>query len=134
MFTAAGILATALSLAKRAENTMLTTAEALDAVLASTKDFPTETVAAEDSTGRVLRQIIRAERDQPPFDRVTMDGIAFAWSDYDGGLRKLPIQGVQAAGDEVLTLEEGHCIEIMTGAALPENANCIVPVETHHRR
>jgi len=82
---------------------MLTTAEALDAILATTKALPAETVAAEDSTGRVLRQIVRAERDQPPFNRVMMDGIAFAWSDYDGGLRKLPIQGIQAAGDEVLT-------------------------------
>lgn len=108
---------------------MLTTAEALDAILAVAKAFPTETVAAEDSTGRVLQQIVRAERDQPPFDRVTMDGIAFAWSDYDAGLRSFPIQAVQAAGDEVLTLEDGHCIEIMTGAALPRDANCIVPVE-----
>jgi len=108
---------------------VLTTTEALDAILNTAKAFPTETVAAEDSTGRVLRQIVRAERDQPPFDRVMMDGIAFAWSDYDDGLRTFPIQGMQAAGDAVLTLEEGHCIEIMTGAALPQNANCIVPVE-----
>jgi len=108
---------------------MITTSEALEAVLAATKAFPNETVAAEDATGRVLRQIVRAERDQPPFDRVMMDGIAFAWSDYDAGLRSFPVQGTQAAGDEVLTLDDGHCIEIMTGASLPKNANCIVPVE-----
>lgn len=108
---------------------MLTTAEALQAVLAASPAFPAETVAAGEATGRVLQQIVRAERSQPPFDRVMMDGIAFAWSDYDGGQRKFPIQAMQAAGDEVLILESGHCIEIMTGAALPANANCIVPVE-----
>ena len=108
---------------------MLTTAEALQAVLAAAPAFPAETVAASAATGRVLRQIVRAERSQPPFDRVMMDGIAFAWSDYDGGQRKFPIQAIQAAGDQVLTLESGHCIEIMTGAALPANADCIVPVE-----
>ncbi len=108
---------------------MLTTTEALDAVLAATKTFSTEEIAAEDSTGRVLRQIVRAERDQPPFDRVMMDGIAFACSDYDSGQHSFPIQSMQAAGDEVLALENGHCIEIMTGAVLPQNANCIVPVE-----
>ena len=108
---------------------MLTTAEALQAVLAASSAFPSETVAASDATGRVLQQIVHAERSQPPFDRVMMDGIALAWSDYDGGQRSFPIQGMQAAGDEVLTLQVGHCIEIMTGAALPENANCIVPVE-----
>ena len=108
---------------------MLTTAEALQSVLDASPAFPAETVAAAEATGRVLQQIVRAERSQPPFDRVMMDGIAFAWSDYDGGQRKFPIQAMQAAGDEVLILESGHCIEIMTGAALPANANCIVPVE-----
>ncbi len=108
---------------------MLTTAEALSAVLAATPTFPSVRVAAADASGRVLRQIVRAERDQPPFDRVMMDGIAFAWVDYDSGQRRFPIQAIQAAGDPILTLDSGHCIEIMTGAALPVNANCIVPVE-----
>ncbi len=108
---------------------MLTTAEALEAVLAATAAFPSEVVDASQATGRVLRQIIRAERDQPPFDRVMMDGIAFAWADYESGQRSFQIQGMQAAGDPVLTLDSGHCIEIMTGAALPMNADCIVPVE-----
>jgi len=108
---------------------VLTTTEALKAVLAATPAFPSVRVAAADSSGRVLHQIIQAERDQPPFDRVMMDGIAFAWSDYVGGQRRFPIQAMQAAGDAVLTLEGGQCIEIMTGAAMPLNANCIVPVE-----
>jgi len=108
---------------------VLTTVEALQAVLAATEVFPSEVVDASQSTGRVLRQVIRAERDQPPFDRVMMDGIAFAWADYESGQRSFPIQGLQAAGDVMLTLDSGHCIEIMTGAALPKNADCIVPVE-----
>ena len=108
---------------------MLTTAEALQTVLAETPSTTTESVAVSNSTGRVLREVIRAERDQPPFDRVMMDGIAFAGSDYDSGQRSFPVQGMQAAGDEVLTLDSGHCIEIMTGASLPNGANCIVPVE-----
>jgi len=125
----AAILAIGLSTVSEAESKVLTTSAALDAILAAASAFPNETVVTGDSTGRVLRQLVRAERDQPPFDRVMMDGIAFAWSDYDRGLGSFPIQGMQAAGDEVLSLEEGHCIEIMTGAALPHNADCIVPVE-----
>jgi len=97
--------------------------------LAATPAFSTETVAAAESTGRILRQIVRAERSQPPFDRVMMDGIAIAWADFDSGQRSFPIQAMQAAGDAVLSLESGQCIEIMTGASLPLNANCIVPVE-----
>jgi molybdopterin molybdotransferase len=108
---------------------MLTTAEALQAVLDAVPTFPAVRVAAKDASGRVLRQVVRAERDQPPFDRVMMDGIAFAWSSYKAGLRRFPIQAMQAAGDPVLTLDDGHCIEVMTGAVMPVSADCIVPVE-----
>ncbi len=108
---------------------MLTTAEALDAVLAATPAAPTETISATSATDRVLHQRVVAERDQPPFDRVMMDGIAIAAADFDGGQRSFKIQSMQAAGDKVLTLKPGHCIEIMTGAVLPQNADSIVPVE-----
>lgn len=108
---------------------MLTTAEALEAVLAAMPDFPAETVDVANLTGRVLRRSIVAERDQPPFDRVMMDGIAIAHSDYAGGARSFPVQASQAAGDPALTLGAGKAIEIMTGASLPENADCIIPVE-----
>ncbi|MCH9693353.1 MAG: molybdopterin molybdotransferase MoeA [Gammaproteobacteria bacterium] len=108
---------------------MLTTGAALQAVLAATPEFTVEVVAVSDSTGRILAQSVVAERDQPPFDRVMMDGIAFASTDYESGQREFPIQAMQAAGDPMLSLQAGHCIEIMTGAALPIGADCIVPVE-----
>ncbi len=105
---------------------MLTTAEALQAVLANSPEFDSETVPVSAATGRVLRQAIVAERDQPPFDRVMMDGIAFS---AESDQRSFPIQGMQQAGDKAMTLEPGQCIEIMTGATRPEGADCIVPVE-----
>jgi len=108
---------------------VLTTSEASAAILAAMPAAVTETVQLANSTGRVLQQTVVAERDQPPFDRVTMDGIAFAYADFDDGTRKFPIQAMQAAGDPALTLETGHCLEIMTGASLPTGADCIVPVE-----
>lgn len=108
---------------------MLTTEQALDVVLEHTQECSTESVQLADATGRILRQTIVAERDQPPFDRVMMDGIAFSYADFEGGQRCFPVQTMQAAGDPVVTLANGQCIEIMTGAARPENADCIVPVE-----
>ncbi len=86
-------------------------------------------VPLSDASGRVLRQTIHAERDQPPFDRVMMDGIAIRHSDFAAGQREFPIQATQHAGDRALSLDDARCIEIMTGAALPANADCIVPVE-----
>ena len=108
---------------------MLTTAQAREAILAAMPAGAAESVAVSSAAGRVLRQSITAERDQPPFDRVTMDGIAIAFSDVDAGTRTFPIQARQDAGDPALALQPGHCIEIMTGASLPANADCIVPVE-----
>ncbi len=108
---------------------MLTIAEARDAILAAMPACDVESVAVEQATGRVLRQSVKAERDQPPFDRVMMDGIAISFNEFDNGTRKFQIQAMQAAGDSALTLQTGKVIEIMTGASLPDGADCIVPVE-----
>ena len=108
---------------------MLTTAQARDAILAAMPAAGNDTVPVHNAVGRVLRQSVEAERDQPPFDRVTMDGIAISHADFEGGNRSFPIQGRQDAGDPALSLEAGSAIEIMTGASLPAGASCIVPVE-----
>jgi len=108
---------------------MLTAAEALAAILRTVQPLEPESVALADCHGRVLRQTVVAERDQPPFDRVMMDGIAVEHARLAEGQREFPLQAMQAAGDPALTLEPGKAIEIMTGAALPADADCIVPVE-----
>jgi len=108
---------------------VLTTAAALEKILAAMPAFPAESIPAEDAPGRVLGQDVVAERDQPPFDRVMMDGIAFAYANFTTGQREFPVQATQMAGAPALQLEAGKCIEIMTGAALPAGADCIVPVE-----
>ena len=108
---------------------MITTAEASSAIRAAIPAFPDELVSVDNAVGRILRQTVVAERDQPPFDRVMMDGIALRFDDFQGGTRRFPIQATQSAGDQQLTLESGNCIEIMTGASLPHGADCIVPVE-----
>lgn len=108
---------------------MLTTAEALDRILAAMPELPAEAVELSAADGRVLRQDVVADRDQPPFDRVMMDGIAIAHADFANGRRQFDIQCTQMAGDAAVELASGNCVEIMTGASLPVNADCIIPVE-----
>jgi molybdopterin molybdotransferase len=108
---------------------VLTTVEATHAIKKAMAGFDSEVVPLDNAVGRVLRQPVHAERDQPPFDRVMMDGIALRFADFDRGQRRFPIQSRQHAGDPAHTLEAGKCIEIMTGACLPEGSDCIVPVE-----
>ena len=72
---------------------LLSVAEAEQRIHAHMPSFGTERVALDAATGRVLRQTVQAERDQPPFDRVMMDGIAIATGTFSspcsaGGGRK----------------------------------------------
>jgi molybdopterin molybdotransferase len=108
---------------------VLTVAEALDRILSVMAELPAEPVDTSAATGRVLRQVVEAERDQPPFDRVMMDGIAIRHTDLAQGDNNFPIQDTQMAGDAAVELTAGQCVEIMTGASLPMNADCIIPVE-----
>lgn len=79
---------------------------------------------------RVLAGAVKADRDQPPFNRSTRDGFAVRAGDVgiEAGLR---VVGQVRAGEEWLggTLERGNAIEIMTGAAVPAGANAVVMVE-----
>jgi len=109
---------------------MITTAEAAQAISDAMPAFATETVPLAQAGGRVLHQSIVAERDQPPFDRVTMDGIAVRFASLAAGNRHFAIQGTQYAGDPAQTLTAAdHCIEIMTGGVLPVDSDCVIPVE-----
>ena len=109
---------------------MLSTAEAARAIADAMPLFDPAEVDLAAAVGRILRQDVLAERDQPPFDRVMMDGIAIRFASLAEGLREFALQGVQQAGDPVMTLDSGtHCIEIMTGAVMPAGADCVVPVE-----
>ncbi len=109
---------------------MITTAEAAQAIAAAIPAFDSEAVALDAASGRILRQAVCAERDQPPFDRVTMDGIAVRYDSLAAGNRQFAIQGTQHAGDPVQSLnDDGNCIEIMTGGVRPENSDCVIPVE-----
>ncbi|MGQ0384753.1 MAG: molybdopterin molybdotransferase MoeA [Gammaproteobacteria bacterium] len=105
---------------------MLTPAEADAAIASALAPAGEESLPLSACAGRVLRETVHAERDAPPFDRVTMDGIAIA----HGGSRRYRIAGVQAAGAPPVRLASaGDCIEVMTGAVLPAGADTVVPVE-----
>ena len=66
--------------------------------------LPTVSLPLLQCAGAVLREDICAERDQPPFDRVAMDGIALQSAAVAAGQRRFRIQATQAAGEPALTL------------------------------
>ena len=109
---------------------MLTPAEADQLIGQHLQCLPIESLPLAQCAGAVLRENIYAERDQPPYDRVAMDGIALDSGAVGGGGRSFHIQATQAAGDAPLTLgAAADCIEVMTGAVLPAGCDSVVPVE-----
>jgi molybdopterin molybdotransferase len=116
---------------------MITPAEADALIRQHVTCLPIESLPLAQCAGAVLRENIYAERDQPPFDRVAMDGIALDSTSWRPE-RPLRVQGMQAAGQPPLALlgpassprgPLAHCIEIMTGASLPAGCDAVVPVE-----
>jgi len=108
----------------------LTPAEADKLIGQHVQCLPIESLPLAQCAGAVLRENVYAERDQPPFDRVAMDGIALDSTALRAGTRSFKIQAMQAAGDAPLALESrSSCIEVMTGAMLPTGCDSVIPVE-----
>src|SRR5262249_28366840 len=115
--------------AERAD-AVLTPAQAEELIGQHLQCLPIESLPLAQCAGAVLRENIYAERDAPPFDRVSMDGIALDSGTISSGVRRLHIQATQAAGDAPLVLgARTSCIEVMTGAVLPTGCDAGVAVE-----
>lgn len=109
---------------------MISPADAEAAIRQRAPRLSAAPVPLQSLAGRILRERIVATRDQPPFDRVTMDGVAFAMASFEAGRRAFRIGGTQAAGAAPLTLANvDECLEVMTGAVAPRGCDCVIPVE-----
>ena len=107
---------------------LITPREADAFIQGSTGILESVSVPLEEALGRVLREDLQADRPFPPFDRVTMDGVAFRFT--DSGEKNLQIQGLHAAGDPPPPLlKKGHCWQVMTGTVLPADCDTVIPYE-----
>jgi molybdopterin molybdotransferase len=117
---------------------MISVNEAEQIISSQQKDYGIECVPFLSALGRILAENITADRDLPPYDRVTMDGIAIRYADYEAGCRHFEIIATQAAGDSPINQITNHpiiqssnhpAIEVMTGAALSPITDTIIPYE-----
>jgi molybdopterin molybdotransferase len=109
---------------------MISVKEAKDIILNSAQNFGVEEVSFLKSVGRILKEDIFADRDFPPFNRVSMDGISIDFNCFQKGQRTFKIEGIQPAGSPQISLENHeNCIEVMTGAVLPNNTNAVIRYE-----
>ena len=109
---------------------MITVEEAQNIISKTIFDFGIEEIPFAKAVGRVLREDLFADRDLPPYDRVTMDGIAIQYQSFEKGNRSFKIEGVAPAGSPQMTLQHGdNCLEVMTGSILPNNADTVIRYE-----
>jgi molybdopterin molybdotransferase len=109
---------------------MISLQEAKELVLNQAHSFGKEKVQLDDAIGRVLCQPIVADRDYPPFNRATMDGIAINISDWENGIRSFAVAEIIYAGSiSKKPISTGECYKIMTGAAVPSSANIVIRIE-----
>lgn len=109
---------------------MISVDEAQALVLSRTVELPPETVSFALAFSRVLRASVRADRDQPPFDRAAMDGFAVRSADArDQGARLKIVGEVRAGMWPDRAVGPGEALRIMTGAPVPAGADAVIQVE-----
>lgn len=106
---------------------MIELSQAMQIVLDSVKPLGSERVDLADALDRVLAEDVASDMDMPPFDKATVDGFACRRADLDGEL--VVVETVQAGAVPTKTVGPGQCARIMTGAAVPPGADCVVMIE-----
>jgi molybdopterin molybdotransferase len=90
-------------------------------------------IGLDAAAGLRLAENVKADRDYPPFDKSLVDGYAVRSADVAAGATagaELNVVGEIAAGQTASRpIAAGEAMTIMTGAALPAGADCVVPIE-----
>jgi molybdenum cofactor synthesis domain-containing protein len=94
----------------------------------------TERVSLQDANGRVLARDVVSDADVPPFSRAAMDGYAVRAADTSGATRQTPralrrVAQVFTGQVPARAVAAGECIEVATGAPMPDGADAVVIVE-----
>ena len=109
---------------------MISVQEAAQIILSENREYGAEEIPFELAAGRVLAKDIVADRELPPCNRATMDGIAICFEAFSAGCRSFKLVGTQAAGDAPKGINDAReCIEIMTGAALHASVDTVIRYE-----
>jgi molybdopterin molybdotransferase len=94
-------------------------------ILAAVPVPATEEVALAAAHGRILAEDVAAAHDVPPFANSAMDGFAVC-----GSGPEFAVVGESRAGSPFAgAIGEGEAVTISTGAAVPEDAEAVVPLE-----
>lgn len=111
-----------------------TVEEQLADVLAAVRPLPAVTLPVVEAAGATLHESLRAELDIPLFDNSAMDGFAVRFADVATARAAAPltlrvVADLPAGSADDPRLGPGEAARIMTGSAVPTDADAIVPFE-----
>lgn len=106
---------------------MISFAKALETVLNFIPSPVSEAVSLDAAQNRILARDIISDTDIPQADLSTMDGFACRRQDIGSPLRV--IETIAAGEAPHKRVNAGECSRIMTGALMPQGADCVVMVE-----
>jgi len=98
--------------------------EAQDILVKNAKKLGKEIIPLSLSVQRVLATDVIADNDYPPFNKSIVDGYACKKEDLPGSLKIVSI--IRAGKLQSNRVEKGQCIKIMTGAVVPQGADCVI--------
>jgi molybdopterin molybdotransferase len=87
----------------------------------------TKKVTLNNSLGFILAEDVKSDMDMPPFDKSAMDGYACKEADMANELEVVEI--IPAGKIPEKTIGKNQCAKIMTGAMIPQGADCVIIVE-----
>ncbi len=96
---------------------------------------PRETAAITlwDALGFVLAEEVKTDREYPPFHRSTRDGYAVRSAEVSAGATVRCVAEIKAGDSVTQPLAPGTCVQIMTGAAVPDGSDAVVMIEHTNR-
>lgn len=114
--------------------TFISVEEAHDLITGALPGPVSEMVTLSDALGRVVLEEVISKEAVPAFENSAMDGFALRAGDLGSSGGSLERIGeVQAGSWPESAVGPGTCIEIMTGAPIPEGADAVAPVEWTRR-
>ena len=117
---------------------LLSPDEAREWVVSNCAPHPVVDLPLADALGCVLAEPVVSTEAVPPFANTAMDGYAVQAADTTAANASGPVElqviGTIPAGAEPnVTVRPGTAVRIMTGAAMPDGADAVVPVENIER-
>ena len=106
---------------------MIVFEEALETVMGSIRRVEAEQIDLDAACGRILAADVTSDMDMPPFNKSAMDGYACRRADLDEELTI--VETIPSGRQPTRRIGANQCAKIMTGAPVPECADCVIMVE-----